>query len=49
MSHLMYLLPILETIRTGDVRTDVHNVPVDCDHAVHNLLILPKLDLELVL
>ena len=48
MSHLMHLLPILETIRIGDVQTDVHIVPVDSDSALSNLLILPTLRVALV-
>ena len=48
MSHLMYLLPIIETIRINDVQTDVYIVPVDSDSALSNLLILLKSSVALV-
>ena len=32
-----------------DVKTDIHIVPVDCEPTEHNLLILPKPDVALVL
>ena len=32
-----------------DVQTDEHFVPIDCYLTVHNLLILPTLDVALVL
>ena len=34
----MHTFPILETIRIGDVQTDVQIVPVDSDSVIRNLL-----------